>query len=139
VARRPTLPKTDAEMQRWCAQLEADVMSWPGVTTRPMFGLVALYREKQIFAALPRTRAVNPPFSLMVKLPGVRSVRLTPNGPGAAWATFALESSEDISEALRLLERAYDRAARAKVAAKVTNRSATKTKVPQRTQRARRS
>lgn len=123
VARRPKLPKTDAEMQRWSAELEAEVMSWPDVGTRPMFGLVALYHAKQIFAALPRTRAINTPFSLMVKLPGVRDDRLTSNGPGAGWTTFTMESPEDISEALRWLERAYDRAGRAKANLEVTEKA----------------
>jgi luciferase-like monooxygenase len=126
VARRPTLPKTDAEMQRWSAQLEAEVLSWPGVTTRPMFGFVALYRATHIFAALPRTRAIDTPFSLMVKLPSVRNDRLAPKGRRAGWTTFAMESPDDMSEALRWLERAYDRAARAKADLEVTRRSAAK-------------
>ena len=98
-------------MQRWCAQLEDEVSAWPQVTSRPMFGLLALYRRKQIFAALPRTRAVDTPFSFLLKLPRVRHERLqNSGGPGAGWVTFTMGSSSDIAEALRWLGRAYEKA-----------------------------
>jgi Luciferase len=110
-ARRPRLPKVDPEMRRWSALLEEEVATWPGVTTRPMFGLGGYYRDGRIFAAIPRTRAVETPFSLLIKLPGARGARLTTGrGPGAGWITFALESDADIAEALRYLGRAYERA-----------------------------
>jgi hypothetical protein len=110
-ARRPRLPKVDPEMQRWSALLEAEVATWPGVTTRPMFGLAGHYRDGRIFAAIPRTRAVETPFSLLIKLPDAREARLAQGrGPGAGWVTFALESDADIGEALRHLGRAYEQA-----------------------------
>jgi len=134
VAKRLKLPKTDAEMQRWCAQLESEISKWPEVSSRPMFGMLAFYRARQIFAALPRTRAADTPFSLLVKLPeatlskrsgkpegtsprrsgsqNLRGDRLSRSGPGAAWATFAMESATDIAEALRWLGRAYEKAGR---------------------------
>jgi len=111
MARRPKLPKVDAEMQRWCAQLEEEVLAWPQVSSRPMFGLLGLYRRRKIFAALPRTRAVETPFSLLLKLPHRRHDRLqSGSGPGAAWVTFTMDSEVDISEALRWLEQAYAQA-----------------------------
>jgi hypothetical protein len=111
MARRPKLPKVDAEMQRWCAQLEGEVLAWPHVSSRPMFGLLGLYRRKKIFAALPRTRAVETPFSLLVKLPRRRHDRLrSGSGPGAAWVTFTMDSEVDISEALHWLGQAYEQA-----------------------------
>jgi hypothetical protein len=111
VAERPKLVKVDGEMQRWCAQLEDELSSWPHVTTRPMFGMLALYRNNTIFAALPRTRAADTPFSLMLKLPKTRGERLKAGrGPGSGWVTFAIESETDIPEALRWLGRAYERA-----------------------------
>jgi hypothetical protein len=112
VARQPRLPKTDAEMQRWCARLEDEVSAWPGVTTRPMFGLLALYRAKRIFAAIPRTRSVNTPFSLLLKLDATDDDRLTAgSGPGSRWAGFEMGSADDIAPALALLARAYDKSA----------------------------
>ncbi len=110
---RPKLPKVDVEMQRWCALLEEDLSTWPAVSTRPMFGLIGYYRGGHIFAAIPRTRAVDTPFSLLIKglETGDRRPR-NPRTPGTGWATFAMESESDIPEALRQLARAYDRAAK---------------------------
>lgn len=109
-------------MQRWCAQLESEISEWPDVSSRPMFGMLAFYRARHIFAALPRTRAAETPFSLLIKLPegtppgrsGRQEVRgeerLSRGGPGASWVTFSMESATDIAEALRWLGRAYERA-----------------------------
>jgi hypothetical protein len=111
MAKRPKLPKTDEDMQRWCSELEAELSGWPYVSSRPMFGLAAYYRRKSIFAAIPRTRAVDTPYSLLIKLPGTRHQRLTSaRGPGAGWVTFTLDSPADIAEALKWMKRAYDRA-----------------------------
>ena len=98
-------------MQRWSAVLEEELSSWPRVTSRPMFGLAGYYRDRKIFAAIPRTRAADTPFSLLIKLPGAQSARLAKGrGPGAGWVTFAMESESDLAEALRLLGRAYEKA-----------------------------
>jgi hypothetical protein len=111
MASRPRLPKANLEMQRWSAALGDEISTWPHVSSRPMFGMLAFYRGKNIFAALPRTRAVNTPSSLMVKLPSARHKRLqTGHGPGAGWRTFEMTSDADLGEALRWLERAYERA-----------------------------
>src|SRR5918995_1096219 len=111
MAKRPSLPKAGVEMQRWSAALGDEISSWPHVSSRPMFGLLAFYRRKQIFAALPRTRAVETPYSLMVKLPSTKEQRLkTGKGPGAGWMTFEMTSEADFADALRWLERAYDKA-----------------------------
>jgi len=76
-----------------------------------MFGMLAFYRGKNIFAAVPHTRAADTPFSLLVKLPGVRHERLRrASKPGAGWVTFEMESAADTSEALRWLQRAYQKA-----------------------------
>jgi hypothetical protein len=108
---RPKLPKIDPEMQRWCALLEAELSTWPGVTTRPMFGLVGYYRGGVIFAAIPRTRAVDTPFSLLIKLRHQTSDRLVRGrGPGEDWCTFEMHSEGDLAVALQQLSRAYDTA-----------------------------
>jgi hypothetical protein len=102
-------------MQRWCALLEDEVGSWPNVTSRPMFGLAAFYRGGVIFGAIPRTRAVDTPYSILIKQPGAASARLNAaSGPGSKWTRFELASDDDLTEALRWLERAYARAGRAR-------------------------
>jgi hypothetical protein len=121
---RPRLPKVDPEMRRWCALLEEEVATWPGVTSRPMFGLGGYYRDGQIFAAIPRSRAVETPFSLLLKLPRTRDRRLTSGrAPGASWVTFALESEADLGEALRYLGRAFEQAKETKPRARKKPRS----------------
>ena len=111
MAKQIKLPKTNAEMQRWCTLLEEEISVWPQVNSRPMFGMLALYRGKKIFAALPRTRAAETEFSLLIKLPGVDHPRLRDaSGPGAGWTTFEMNSESDIAEALRWLESAYRKA-----------------------------
>ena len=76
VSARPSLPKVDPEVRRWCELLELELSGWPQVTSRPMFGLEAFYRSAHIFAALPRTRGADSPSSMLIKLPGVRAERL---------------------------------------------------------------
>ena len=108
---RPKLPPVSPEMERWCALLEDEVSAWRHVHTKPMFGLLAVYRGDRIFAALPKTRAAETANSLLIKLPGVRHDRLAAaSGPGKAWVSFEMESADDIPEALRLLQRAYKKA-----------------------------
>lgn len=109
MAERPKLFKIDAEMQRWCAMLSDEVLEWPNVTAKPMFGMTGLYNGPRIFAAIPRTRAAGSARSVLIKLPGISDKRLKPaSGPGANWVAFELESAADISEALLWLERAYE-------------------------------
>ncbi|HEY7500554.1 MAG TPA: hypothetical protein VH740_18675 [Vicinamibacterales bacterium] len=107
--------KIDDEMRRWCETLVDEVSAWPRVTQRPMFGLVGLYRNSRIFAAVPRTRAVGSASSVLVKLPARH--RLKAARAPAGWAAFEMHSPDDIPEALRLLERAYEKAS-ARTAAK---------------------
>jgi hypothetical protein len=111
MARQRSMPKVDAEMQRWSSALGDEIATWPQVTSRPMFGMMAFYRGANIFAALPRTRAIGTSSSLMVKLPDVQHDRLKAGrGPGAGWMTFEMTADEDFGEALRWLERAYKQA-----------------------------
>jgi hypothetical protein len=126
---RPSLPKVDPEVRRWCELLELELSGWPQVTSRPMFGLEAFYRAANIFAALPRTRGADSPFSMLIKLPGVHSERLrSGSGPGAGWVTFAMESEGDVAEALRWLEQAYGKAARRRVSPATRPRRKTKSR-----------
>lgn len=110
MAERPKLFKIDDEMQRWCALLGEEVSTWPNVSAKPMFGMSGFYHGKNIFAAIPRTRAPRSPRSLLVKLPDVSDKRLKgASGPGSGWVTFELGSANDINEALVWLERAYEK------------------------------
>ena len=110
MAERPKLFKIDAEMQRWCELLRQELLAWPEVSAKPLFGMTGFYHGQNIFAAIPRTKAPSTARSILIKLPGMSDKRLKPaSGPGAAWVGFELESSEDINEALLWLERAYEK------------------------------
>ncbi len=109
MAERPRLFKIDAEMQRWCALLQKEVLEWPEVTSKPLFGMTGIYHGRRIFAAIPRTKAAGTARSVLIKLSDVNDNRLRPvSGPGSKWLAFELESAADVNEALLWLERAYE-------------------------------
>ena len=66
---RPTLPRASEEIKRFASLLENEIVAWPDVTSRPMFGFTGLYHDKKIFAALPRTRTLETPNSIAFRLP----------------------------------------------------------------------
>lgn len=113
---RPKLPRVSEEMKRIAALLETEVLAWGGVTARPMFGMTGLYRDRSIFAALPRTRALDAPDSIAFRFPR-RSPRMNSQlrednrivepAPGAKWISFLIHSEEDIHGALNWLSVAY--------------------------------
>jgi hypothetical protein len=110
---RPQLLNVDPEMRRWCGRIDEEISEWPNVRSRPMFGLTAYYRGDRIFAAIPRTRAVDTPFSFLIKLPDATVDRLRQaRGPGAGWTAFDMSSEADLAAALDCLSRAYQRAGR---------------------------
>ena len=108
MAERPKLFTIDPEMQRWCVLVEQELFAWPDVSAKPMFGMTGFYHGKNIFAAIPKTKAAESARSLLIKLPGVSDRRLKRgSAPDGAWVTFELDSVNDVTEALTWLERAY--------------------------------
>lgn len=108
----PKLWKIDKEMQQWCALLEAEMVTWPQVKTKPMFGMIGFYRGRNIFAAVPRSRAAGSERAILIKLAGVG--RSTSTRKTSAWSRFELESEQDLTPALTHLQQAYERARRGK-------------------------
>jgi hypothetical protein len=118
---RPKLPPISEEMKVWSALLGQELNGWPHVTSRPMFGLLGFYRHKKIFAALPITRGVNTPNSLMFRIqpmpadllaraqkePRIDTER---HLPGAKWFSFEIRSAADLRAILWWLNQAYERA-----------------------------
>ena len=108
-------------MKQWSALLGAELERWPGVSTKPMFGFISFYRGRNIFAALPRTRAMNSANSIIFKLHRAspqdleklrRDPRAAVSGKGmAGWQSLEVGSTADLKHALDWLDRAY-RAAR---------------------------
>ncbi len=123
-SKRPKMPKwfaVDDEMKELSAMLEREVSDWPGVSKRPMFGYQGLYRNGKIFAALPRSRAMKSPRSLMFKFSSLPPALLdsakkdfridTISGvPGPGWFLFEMEEASAMQSALGWLGRAYEAA-----------------------------
>jgi len=111
---RPKLLKVDEDMRRWSAAVEEELIRWPDVHCRPMFGMIAYYRGTKIFAAVPRTRAPVTQRSMLLKLPNtIADPRIRAGGPGASWVTFEMQEDADIAVALQWMLKAYERAGRA--------------------------
>ena len=116
---RPKLVPISEEGRRWSALLESEVLSWPGVIAKRMFGLRALYRGKRIFAALPNSRGFGPDAPILLKLNFVppallqralNDSRVRGNTPGKGWFSFTLTSDPDLHDALEWLNHAYEAA-----------------------------
>jgi hypothetical protein len=118
---RPRMPNASEEMKQWSAMLGNELINWPQVTTRPMFGLRGFYRGKKIFAALPVTRAIKNPNSLIFRIKPMPPELLErakkepridteTRAPGAKWFIFELNSEADFRDALWWINQAYDHA-----------------------------
>ena len=116
---RPKLPRVSEEMKRLAELLEAEMLAWPNVTSRPMFGLNGIYRGQNIFAVLPRTRAMDVPDSIafrLVKRPQSimnklsNDERIVASTADAKWISFVMESDSEIHAALKWLALAYRQA-----------------------------
>lgn len=118
--RSAPLEKISEEMKVWSGLLAEEVSGWPDLTTKPMFGLTALYRGPTIFAALPKTRALGSPNAVAFKLVGAsaktmgqlkRDARIQETMMAAAkWFVFEMESEEDLRGVLEWLGVAYEAA-----------------------------
>lgn len=120
-SRRSKMPKLfpiDDEMKELAAMLQKEISDWPGVTKKPMFGFQGLYRNGVIFAALPRSRAMHSPRSLIFKFASMSSANMDAakqdsridaisRMPGPGWHSFEVRSTSDLRDALEWLGRAY--------------------------------
>jgi hypothetical protein len=118
--RHPSLPAVSEQMKAWSAALVAEVSDWPQVSARSFFGFSALYRKDRMFAAVPRTRALETANSLAFKLespsPAVRArldktTRPWSTRPDKArWFAFEMSTDADLHEAIDWLGLAYEAA-----------------------------
>ncbi|HXC48055.1 MAG TPA: hypothetical protein VNU20_07170 [Candidatus Sulfotelmatobacter sp.] len=114
---RPKLLPVSEEARRWSALLESELLAWPGVITKRMFGFRALYRGKKIFAALPHSRGFRPDACIFLKMKTMPPAllqraksdnRIVMNTPGNGWFSFTLSSDTDLHDALEWLNHAYE-------------------------------
>jgi hypothetical protein len=108
-------------MREWSAMLEQELSGWPDVTSRPMFGMIGFYRRGRIFAALPRTRALNTPNSVIFRFEPMpqrlarraqRDLRVDAEREAreSKWYSFKLNSPDELREALWWMNQAYEAA-----------------------------
>jgi hypothetical protein len=120
-APRRKMVRITEEMKQWASMLGQELGGWPQVTSRPMFGLLGFHREGKIFAALPVTRAIGSPNSIIFKIapmpPDLQQramadprVDSASENPGLRWRAFDIQSTEDLRDALWWLSQAYERA-----------------------------
>jgi len=118
-SQRPRMPHTSEAMKRWSALLAQELSEWPQVITKPMFGVLGVYRGKQIFAALPGNRAIHSSNSILLRfekpthdfLQRVASdPRMSHNAQDRFWFPFRIESDADLRDAIALLAEAYEAA-----------------------------
>ena len=113
----PKMAPASNEMKRLAGLIEKEIAGWPGLTTRPMFGVTCLYRGKRIFAALPRTRTLGGPNSISFRFDPLPAAlerrakadeRIRFRHPGARWYSFELISAEELNDALWWLGQAFE-------------------------------
>jgi hypothetical protein len=96
-SKRPKLVLVSEETRHLCLLLAQELLRWPEVSARPMFGLRAFYRGGVVFAMLPDKRALESPSAIAYKL-------------ADQWHSFESTNEHDIEEALARLKQAYTRA-----------------------------
>lgn len=106
------------QMQAWTSALAAELQDWPQITLKSFFGFTALYRDKNMFGLLPRTRSIFTGNAIAFRLE--KSSRQTQaflkkdprisafDKDKARWYTFQLSSDADLHDALDYLAQAFE-------------------------------
>jgi hypothetical protein len=105
--KRPKLPHISEEMRHLCVLLGEEVVRWPGVNVRPMFGMLAFYRANIVFAMLPEKRALESPRAIAYKVSTG-----TKKKEGKKWKSFELTSAKELGTALAVLDESYRKVGR---------------------------
>src|SRR5580704_5513612 len=90
------------EVRDWCSTIAAQMMHWPGVKMNHLFGTLAFYHRKVMFAMLPDKRSLDSSNAISFIGP--------PNGEAnqnVKWQTFELTDRSLINKALLSLQKAY--------------------------------
>jgi hypothetical protein len=104
---RPKLPHISDEMRHLCVLLGEEILRWPGVNVRPMFGMRAFYRANIVFAMLPERHALGSPQAIAYKVATSAKKK-----DGKKWRLLELTSVQELGAALAVLDKAYRKAGR---------------------------
>ena len=105
---RPKLPKPAEETLRIAGLAAGEILTWPGVTEKPMFGLRCFYRGTAAFAMLPGKRALEDAYSIGYKMGNGKEER-----EGRKWRLCVVAGPEmgnrdGLNRALTVLGEAYE-------------------------------
>lgn len=114
----PKMLKPSAQMEQFAALIATEILTWPNTSTKPMFGMTALYRGTVMFGAVPKTKTMWTRHSIMFKLANppdtcthnLEDARIIHGGKTHAWFGFEMTEPEDLRDALNWLGIAYDHA-----------------------------
>jgi hypothetical protein len=95
------------EMAHRCSLLAAEILTWPDVSDRPMFGYRAFYRSMVIFAMFPEKRMLENPTAIAYKIYDRRPDAPGPKRERPSWHVFELNDDRSIAHAIAILEKAY--------------------------------
>lgn len=118
-------------MEQFASLLTTEILTWPNTSSKPMFGMTALYRGRVMFAAVPRSKTLFTRDSVMFKLakppsPAVYNLendcRIVTGGKTHKWYGFEMTEPEDLRDALNWFAIAYDHAIPGKVSPKRARR-----------------
>jgi hypothetical protein len=94
---RPKLRPVTEETRRWSILLESELLSWPEVIAKRMFGFRVLYRRKRIFAALPHSRGFGLDASILLKFdPTPLLLKRAESDPRLKGNTQAMDGSRSL-------------------------------------------
>ena len=99
-AKRPQLPKPTEETRRAAALLAEEILGWPEVTEKPMFGMRCFYRNGVVFALLPNKRALERADAIAYKLPKAGA-----SSEGEKWLLHTVD--DRLQKAIAVLQRAW--------------------------------
>lgn len=125
--RRAAMKPTSAAAQRWAEGLREELEQWPGVSAKRAFGMLLMYRDETVFAALPGTRALYEEDAILIKFhretPTLKKriendKRFTPGtmqqrgkkkqGEGRKWWIYLLRDERDVRDAVEWLAHAFE-------------------------------
>lgn len=95
--RRINLPKPSDGIRHTFTALAEELAKWPGVSTRQIFGVRAIYREGVVFAMLPDKRSLGVADAVAYKV-------------GGKWSNFEVRNEDEIGGAIAVLGKAYEAA-----------------------------
>jgi hypothetical protein len=116
-ARLAMVPASE-ELRSLTVAIEQEVACWPEVQVKRMFGMTAIYRSKQIFGLLPKTRSLRSGDSIWMKFAKLSPATkkkisqdrriLPPRKPtGAQWYTLTCIAPEDYGSVIEWLAVAH--------------------------------